>query len=264
MPSSITANLSYPNLVLWRVFNQGSTVGFTVSGSVITLVSGTHPFSTGDTVYYSEALGSWVIRYAITTNNTQLSLATSYANATAATPIPTSVGVFNTGFANIPTIYYPSLGVNINLLTNPLAAYSKSAQSFAISDNVSIEFTVPRWGSGNVYFDVSYWTFGLISDVGDYKLGLIDFLQFSYGDSVSGVTINNTYRNDNTSKSSLTFTFRILLQNKQASIQVKTTTNTYITLFTSSTLSTSIQGLRFFASFPLNGLAFTNCTITYL
>lgn len=262
MPSSITAILNYPKLVLWKAGNLGNNYdGFTVNNNIIT-VSTTHPFSTGDIVYYSPAIsGNWNVMYAIRFSSTQLSLATSYDNAISG--ISASVMAANTSIANIPVIYYPG-ATPINLITNPLAAYSKSAQSFEINEKVAIDFTVPRWGEGVTYHNVSYWAFGLISDVGNYRLGLMDFLYFTYGDSVSGTTMNTTYRNDNTSKASLTFNFRILLESQRANIQIKSTTNTYITLFTSSILSASIQRIRFFSSIALNNLSITNCTITYL
>lgn len=269
MPSSVTANLNFPYLTLWRVFNQSQflqqpVTQFSVSNNVITVTS--HPFSTGNIVYVSESVvNDWSIRYAIRINDTQFSLATSETNAL--NEISTSINNNATSISNVPVIYFQNGGTPISKLISPLAAYSKSAQSFSVSDNVSIDFTLPRWGeiAALNYHGASFWTFGLISDVGNYRLGMTDNVFFTYGDSVSGTTYNTTYRNDTPStKSSLTRQFQILIQDRRASIRVKNTSNNYITLFTSSTLSASIQGIRFFTSFALNGLALSNCSITYL
>lgn len=268
MPSSITANLNSPYLTLWMVINNNSNnagiVNYTVSGNVATV--GAHPFSTGDKVYPADYnfQGIWITRYAIKVSDTQISVATSYVNAIAGTATAFT-GVATSSISNLPTVPYAYNAMGINYITEPFLGYSKSAQSFSVNDNVAIDFTVPGWGTNSSGFIPLFWAFGLVSDTGGYKLGLIDTMFFQYGDSITGTTSNTTYRNDQANtKSNLTFNCRILIQNQRAYIQIKTTSNTYITLFTSSVLSTNIQGLRFFSSLALNGRAFTNCTITYL
>ena len=268
MPSSITANLNSPYLIKWWVLNNSYNgyIGFTYVDNVVTV--GTHPFSTGDKIWVTPTGGNPITRYVIKISDTQISIATSYNNAIAGTASSQDLSL-NCFIGNVPAIWgVESTTSSVSVIANPFLGYSKSAQSFAITENVAIDFTVPKWGEKSRLwgqFDLPPWSFGLVSDTGGYSLGLWDGRNFFYGDSVTGViSKTDTYRNDNNTKTSLTFNFRILIQNQRAIIQVKTTTDTYLTLFTSSILSTNIQGLRFFANLSLNGIAFTNCTITYL
>lgn len=269
MPSTITGILSSPYLTLWQVYNNDNNNNvFTLAGNVITFTAQTHPFSTGDTVYFMDydLQVAAARRYVIKISDTQISCATSYANAIngIVAAIPLNPGrITRASIANVPITNSIYDTLNINAITDAFVGYSKSTQSFSVTDNASIDFTVPSWSPGVPSglienFPSALWAFGLISDVGSYKLGLLDAVSLRYGDSVSG-TITNL-----TSKSSLTFNFRILIQNQRASIQIKTTANTYLTLFTSSVLGVNIQGLRFFASLGLNGVTLTNCTIAYL
>lgn len=270
MPSSITANLNSPYLTIWMAINSIGYANITFSGNVATV--GTHPFSTGDVVYvtnFDEPI--WKKRFAIYISPTQISVATSYVNAIAQTATSFADNLNYVIIANTPSRIINSL-LSISSITEPFLAYSKSAQSFSVTDNVAIDFTVPPTikplafpGWLDLHNTPVPWAFGLIADTGGYKMGLVEAGYFLFGDSVTGLSLNQTYRNDQpSSKASLTLSWRILIQNQRAYIQVKTTTNTYITLFTSSILSTNIQGLRFFSSLALNGLAFTNCTINYL
>ena len=269
MPSSITSVLNYPYTSLWLV---DSTL-YSVSGNVFTVTT-PHPFITGDKAYLSlhGLPRRWAIYYIINITTTTFRLATSLANATngiAITP-PSPL----TSISNAPTVYQSLSPASIVDMTEPFLSYSKSSQTFSVTDNVAIDFTVPRWGfppvsggAGNALSSVAIpWAVGLISDIGEYKLGFLDTIFFIYGDSVTGAGFDSAYRLDLGigNRSTLTFNCRILLQNLRASIRVKTTTGSYITLFTSSVLSNNIQGLRFFSSLSINNLALTNCTITYL
>lgn len=262
MPSSITAVLPSPYLTYWIVTSP------TVTNNTVTVAS--HPFSTGDTIYASinnsaidglPGLG-WLTLYVIKINSTQFNVATSYSNAMS--------GISTTftspaGLSNTPVKQLFNSAVSITYLTQPWLSNSKSAQSFAISDNVAINFTVSEWGYVGAAAIGHKWAAALISDTGNYRIGVTDSTFLSVGDNIVGMSASSTYRFDNPStRANWTFTFRFLLQNRTVSIQVLLTTGAYLTLFTSSVLGVNIQGLRLFCNFALNEMKFTNCTITYL
>lgn len=259
MPSSITANLNYPYLAPWWVANDasgGNGIAFTFTTSVANV--GTHPFSTGDKIWVTLRTDSARIRYVIKVSDTQISLATSLANAVAGSPITLDSNYNNCLIGNVPSTSEPSPP---KILSDDFLSYSKSAQSFAVTENVAIDFTVPNWGQlGRGLFNLFYWSLGVISDAGNYKFLLwIGNGKYWIADSVLGGVATVNF-----SPSSLTFNCRILLQNQRVSFQVKNTGGSYITVFTSPVLSTNIQGLRFFVNLNINGTALTNCAITYL
>lgn len=261
MPSSISAILASPYLEYWIVTDP------TVNNDTVTVTS--HPFSTGDTIYASvnnNALDGpgvgWLTLYVIRDSATQFRIATSQSNAMSGISTTfTSPG----GISNTPVKHLFNSAVGVNFITQSWLSNSKSAQSFSVTDNVVINFTVPEWGFTSTASVGHKWAAGLVADIGNYKIGITDATFLSYGDSITGVSAPAAYRSDVPSnRATWTFNLRFLLQNKQISIQVLLTNGTYLTLFTSSTLSVNIQGLRLLSNFALNGMRFTNCTITYL
>lgn len=282
MPSSITANLtgfgsSYLNL--WKLSNfvptgvdtiNGVTSGYTANTStnVVTQTTGSIPLVTGDVVYLATTVsGSFTAtRYMIRLSDNTFSLATSRNNAL--NSIPTTLAYFTSGgnpsFSGVAISNVPMVGswygpVSTNTITEALISSSKSAQSFAVTDSATIDFTVPSIKTFQQYeiHNHYFWTCGLTSDTGSYTVGFFDDgSTFRCGDINTSISTG--------SKTNATTVFRITLQNRQISIANRRINSTYTTLFTSSTLSLNIQGLRFFANLTLNGQAFTNCTITYL
>jgi hypothetical protein len=262
MPSSITSVLSTPYTTYWIVLSPS------VSSDTVTVAS--HPFSTGDKIYASisstvlDGTGrGWTSLFVIVLSATQFKVATSYANAIAS--ISTAFTTVS-GLSNTPVNHLSNATIGITFLTQPWLSNSKSTQSFAVTDNVAIDFTVSEWGHNSGILPVGYkWAAALVSDVGNYLVGISDANYFNYGDSITGMAVHQPTRRDvGESRLALTFNCRFLLQNRTVSIQIRKTDETYQTFFTSSTLSPNIQGLRFFSNFALNGINFTNCTITYL
>ena len=260
MPSSISAVLSSPYLSYWIVTNP------TVSNNTVTVTS--HPFSTGDTIYATISNSNidgkggvgWLTLYVIVISSTQFNVATTYSNAMSGI----STTFFSPmGLSNTPVKPNWNDTVAITFLTQLWLSNSKSAQSFSVTDSVAINFTVPEWGYSDQTPIGHKWAAGLVSDTGNYRIGVTDSNYISVGDNITGMSAG--YRWDVPStRANWTFNLRFLLQNRQISIQVQLTNSTWLTLFTSSVLDVNIQQLRFLSNFALNGMRFTNCTITYL
>lgn len=262
MPSSISAVLSSPYLSYWIVTNP------TVSNNTVTVTS--HPFSTGDTIYATISNSNidgkggvgWLTLYVIVISSTQFNVATTYSNAMSG--ISTTFSSLN-GLSNTPVKNQYNVAVAITFLTQPWLSNSKSTQSFSVTDSVEINFTVPEWGYSFQTPLGHKWAAGLVSDTGNYRIGVTDSNVISVGDNITGMSPLVAYRWDVPStRANWTFNLRFLLQNRQISIQVQLTNSTWLTLFTSSVLDVNIQQLRFLSNFALNGMRFTNCTITYL
>jgi len=263
MPSSISAILSSPYLSYWIATN------LTVSNNTATVTS--HPFSTGDRIYASISNSDidgkvgfgWLTLYVIVISSTQFKVATTYSNAMS--------GISETfftpnGLSNTPVKHLFNSPTAITFLTQPWLSNSKSAQSFSVTDSVAINFTVPEWGYSDQGAVGHKWAAGLVSDTGNYRIGVTDSNFISVGDSITGMSVLNAYRWDIPStRFDWTFNLRFLLQDRRISIQVQLTNSTWLTLFTSSIISNvNIQQLRFLSNFALNGMKFTNCTIAYL
>ena len=241
----------------------------TVSNNTVTVTS--HPFSTGDTIYASVSNSNidgkggygWLTLYVIVISSTQFNVATTYSNAMS--------GISTTfsspgGLSNTPVKQAFNIATAITFLTQPWLSVSKSAQSFSVTDSVAINFTVPEWGYSVQAAIRHKWAAGLVSDTGNYRIGVTDSNFMSVGDSITGMSGLTAYRWDVPStRANWTFNLRFLLQGRQISIQVQLTNSTWLTLFTSSIISdVNIQQLRFLSNFALNGIRFTNCTINYL
>jgi len=270
MPSSITANLSsfgMSYLSIWRIWGgSNGTATFTASGNVFTTTA-TIPMSTGDLVYLAQ-FGyphATTTRYMIKLTANTFSLATTQVLANAGTASALPYVVADTGISNVPlngkqgTFVSPS-GIIPSGVTNFLMSSSRSAQSFAVTDNVQIDFSVSvpiqTFNQFSAYTFYNY-VFGLRTDAGNYSCICSDDGAFWVGDTITGFSADQQ-------KTLATTTFRITLQNRQISIANRRTNSTYTTLFTSSVLSLNLSNLRFFTNLTLDGQAFTNCTITYL
>jgi hypothetical protein len=277
MPSSITANLSsFGNsyLSIWRIWGGfNGTATFTASGNVFTTTA-TIPMSTGDLVYLSQ-FGypqATTTRYMIKLTDNTFSLATTQILANTGTASALPYPVAETGISNVPLngkyFAFSILGNIPSGVTNSLMSSSRSAQSFAVTDNVQIDFSVsvpiqtPSQYSSYTFY---YYVFGLRTDAGNYSCIFADDGAFWSGDTITGFSADfNTGYVPSVSKTLATTTFRITLQNRRISIANRRTDSTYTTLFTSSVLSLNLSNLRFFTNLTLDGQAFTNCTITYL
>ena len=277
MPSSITANLSsfgISYLSIWRIWGgNNGTVTFTASGNVFTTTA-TIPMSTGDLVYLSQYgyPQPTTTRYMIklTANTFSLAITQVLANAGTASALPYVVA--ETGISNVPLNgkqnTFSASGNIRSGVTNSLMSSSRSAQSFAVTDNVQIDFSVSvpiQTFDPYVPYTFYNYVFGLRTDAGNYSCIFADDGAFWTGDTITGFSANmQTGYVPNVSKTLATTTFRITLQNRQISIANRRTNSTYTTLFTSSVLSLNLSNLRFFTNLTLDGQAFTNCTITYL
>lgn len=262
MPSSITSILNAPYLNRYmRDYLSGE---FTITNNNANING--HPFSTGDSIFVLfttvAAVGS--LRYAIRVDENTLAIANTLSDANnniKSFTIPTlTVGIgaiANTPIAYVPNYTgYPSFPANVSTILNQFLSSSKSQQSFAVTDNVQIDFTAPTTlpGASGVKYGLDI--FGLISDTGNYNCAIVEMELTGRGDSISGVTWANI--------SSRTLTWRILIQNQRVSIQNRLTSGSYFTTFTSSVLSLNITGLRLFSCFSTNGRSLSNCQITYL
>lgn len=268
MPSSITANLASPYLSRYQIFNNNynnqGIVNFTFTGNVAN-ISG-HPFLTGDKLYLRTSSNTSVNHtfYAIKVSNNELAFATTYSNAIG--NIQSNFASTNSGtvaISNAPMLFRINFSFPTYLLTeNMWIATSKSAQTFAVTDSVQIDFSTPTLNSFQDYFANLYWVFGLSSDTGGYNAFCFEAGSSCVGDSITGIGISQVRTN-------WTNTWRILIQTiageRKIIIQNRQTNTTYLSVFTSSgSLSLNITNLRLFANFSLNGQALSNCQITYL
>lgn len=279
MPSSITAVLNSPYITPWQVTVPQNAVGnpLSVVNNIATV--GTHSFSTGDKIYtcnrglHNDTNSPFgALWYAIKISNTELAFATSYTNAinnvrtgSALTSSDSSIAPTGMTIANVPVIFndaiVPVVTSSAGIITffNPSfwVSSAKSLQSFNVTDNVQIDFTVPN----NITQTTSIMCqthncFGLEGQ-NNYSCGFLRAFSLLRGDSISGTTPFTG------STTSWTNAYRFLIQNQRITIQNKQTNGSYLTIFTSSVLSLNISGLRLFSNFSLNGQALTNCQITY-
>ena len=262
--STLTSNLISPYTSAWSV--DGAAV--TYSENVFTV--GTHPLSTGDAVFvYSSGTAKGKF-FTIKVSDTQISIASTYANAIANVPLSLTttllgsvgqIGIGNylgMGFNGLITYYVQSVlfkQINWN-------ATSISATAFSLSRSVQINFETP-------VLDFSVIGRGVPFCIGLKNLDesyICSFLLSSFfnsvakGDSISGFSQNQNVELINNQR----IKGRITISGSRVFVAIANSSNVYTTIFTSSVLSPGVGNLYLFANFGLNGLSFINCQITYL
>lgn len=265
--STLTSNLPSPYTSAWNV--DGTAV--TYSGNVFTFPIH-HPLNTGDAVFvYSPGTAKGKF-FTIKVSDTQISIASTYANAIANVPLSltttllgssnnSQIGIGNylgTGFNFLITYYVQSVlfkQINWN-------ATSISATAFSLSRSVQIDFETP-------VLNLSVMGKGVPFCIGLKNLDesyICSFLLSSYfnsvatGDSISGFSQNNNVGLTNNQRTK----GRITISGSRVLVAIANSSNAYTTIFTSSVLSPGVGDLYLFANFGLNGLSFINCQITYL